>query len=65
MLVYHVAFSRERARAALGVVCKPRRLVVNRRRGGVIEVIRVPHDARDIERHLAKEHRTGPPLASG
>lgn len=59
VLVYHLAFSRDRARSPLGVVRYPRHLVVYRRSGRVIEVIRVLHDARDLKRHLAKEHRAG------
>jgi len=62
VLVYHVGLSRDRARSRspLGVVRKPRHLVVYRLRGRVIEVIRVLHDARDITRHLAMEHRADP-----
>ena len=57
VLVYHVGLSGERARSALGAVRKPRHLVVFRRDSDVIEVIRVLHDARDIERHLDETHR--------
>ena len=38
----------------LGVVRKPRHPLVYRRSGDVIEVLRVLHDARDIERRLAR-----------
>jgi toxin ParE1/3/4 len=49
---YHLFFSRDRARSDLGVVRKPRHFLVYRRRGAVIDVVRVLHDARDLERHL-------------
>ncbi len=50
---YHLFFSRDRVLAGLGVVRKPRHFLVYRRRGeGAIDVIRVLHDARDLERHL-------------
>jgi toxin ParE1/3/4 len=49
---YHLAFSRDRARNDLGVVNTPRHFLVYRRRGDVIDVVRVLHDARDLERHL-------------
>ena len=60
VLVYHLAFSRDRAGSTLGVVRRPRHFVVYRRSGRVIEVIRVLHDARHLKRHLAEEHRAGP-----
>lgn len=49
---YHLSFSRGRARGALGVVGKPRHFLVYRQRGSSVDVIRVLHDARDLERHL-------------
>lgn len=57
LMVYHLASSRERARSTLGLVRKPRHMVIYREIGGVIEVIRVVRDARDIERVIAKEQR--------
>ena len=55
---YHLRFSRERARAG-GVVKNPRHFLLYRRRDeGTIEVARILHDARDLERHLPEEYRT-------
>lgn len=54
---YHLFFSRDRARSDLGIVKKPRHFLVYRRRGeDVIDVVRVLHDARDLERHLPEEY---------
>ena len=50
---YHLFFSRGRVGSSAGIVRKPRHLVVYRRRGDtVIDVLRVLHDARELERHL-------------
>jgi len=50
---YHLLFSRDRARTSLGIVQEPRHFVVYRYRGErVIEILRLLHDARDLERHL-------------
>jgi toxin ParE1/3/4 len=50
---YHLLFSRDRVKGAVGSVKTSRHLVVYRRRGeSAIEVIRVLHDARDLARHL-------------
>jgi toxin ParE1/3/4 len=60
---YHLFFSRDRARGDLGVVKKPRHFLVYRRRGeAVIDVVRVLHDARDLERHLPEEYLRNPDL---
>ena len=62
---YHLFFSRERARGPSGIVQKPRHFLVYRRRGeNIIDVVRVLHDARDIERHLP-EHYLSDPERSG
>lgn len=53
---YHLFFSRDRARSDLGIVRKPRHLLIYRRRGETIEIVRVLHDARDVERHLPEEY---------
>ena len=54
---YHLFFSRDRARSELGMVKKPRHFLVYRRRGeDVIDVLRMPHDSRDLERHLPEEY---------
>ena len=56
VVVYHLRFSRDRARPILGgVVHQPRHLVVFRQQAGVIEILRVLHDARELERHLPEE----------
>lgn len=60
VFVYHLRFSRDRARSALGVVNHPRHFVIYRRRDRVIEILRVLHDARDLQRHLPEEHQAGP-----
>ena len=53
---YHLVFSRDRAAGDLGVVRKPRHFLVYRRRGeDVIDIVRVLHDARDLQRHLPEE----------
>lgn len=50
---HHLSLSRDRACGALGVVGKPRHFLVYRRRGEArIDVVRVLHDASDLERHL-------------
>lgn len=50
---YHLFFSRGRVGGAAVIVRKPRHLVVYRRRGDtVIDVLRVLHDARELERNL-------------
>lgn len=54
---YHLFFSRDRARSDLGLVRKPRHFLVYRLRGeAVINVVRVLHDVRDLERHLPEEY---------
>jgi len=57
VFVYHLRFSRQRARTPLGIVRHPRHFVVYRRRDHVIEVLRVLHDARDLAQHLPQEYR--------
>jgi toxin ParE1/3/4 len=55
---YHLFFSRDRARSDLGIVKNPRHFLVYRRRGeDVIDIVRVLHDARDLERHLPEDYR--------
>lgn len=52
---YHLRFSRGRARAS-GAVNNPRHFLIYRRSDeGIIEVARVLHDARDLERHLPED----------
>jgi toxin ParE1/3/4 len=53
---YHLFFSRERAKAGLGMVKTPRHFLIYRLRDeSVIDVVRVLHDARDLERHLPQQ----------
>ena len=54
---YHLSFSRERARTAIGIVRNPRHFVVYRRREGksVIDILRILHDGRGLQRHLHVE----------
>jgi toxin ParE1/3/4 len=52
---YHLYFSRGRARSGLGAVGKPRHFLVYRRREGVVDALRVLHDARALERRLPPE----------
>jgi toxin ParE1/3/4 len=52
---YHLFFSRDQARSELGIVRKPRHLIVYRSRGQTIEVIRILHDGRDLQRHIPQD----------
>lgn len=52
VLVYHLRHSRERARTRLGTVRNPRHFVIYRLRGQAVEILRLLHDAREIQRHL-------------
>ncbi len=49
---YHLRFSRDRAPTASGVVKHPRHMVVYRFSNGVINVLRILHDSRDLSRHV-------------
>jgi toxin ParE1/3/4 len=50
---YHLFFSRSRAKRSVVGVKNPRHILVYRRRGeAVVHVVRVLHDACDLERHL-------------
>lgn len=56
---HHLRLSRDRARTAVGIVNTPRHFVIYRRRDqATIEILRVLHDARDLERHLPPEYRS-------
>jgi toxin ParE1/3/4 len=58
---YHLFFSRDRARGDTGVIGTPRHFLIYRRRDeAVIDVVRVLHDARDMERNLPAEYRRSP-----
>jgi len=61
---YHLCFSRDRARSDLGIVKRPRHFLVYRRRGeDVIDIVRVLHEARDLERHVPGEGLRNPNLS--
>jgi toxin ParE1/3/4 len=56
MRTYHLSFSRQRARGQGSIIRKPRHFLVYRLRGDThIEIVRVLHDAMDLERHLPDE----------
>jgi toxin ParE1/3/4 len=57
-LAYHLRNSRDRARISLGIVHNPRHFVICRLRDGVIDVLRIIHDARALDQHL-RSSRTG------
>ena len=55
---YHLEFSRSRVSGSR--VKEPRHLLLYRRReDGVIEVARILHDGRDLQRHLPEDYRGG------
>ena len=55
---YHLEFSRSRVSGS--TVNEPRHFLLYRRReDGVIEVARILHDGRDLQRHLPEEYRRG------
>jgi toxin ParE1/3/4 len=60
VMVYHLCFSRDRARGPLGAVRHPRHFVIYRRQDHVIEILRVLHDARELRRHLPEQYRADP-----
>lgn len=61
--VYHLHFSRERARGGAGIVHNPRHFLLYRRgSGGFIEIARVLHDAFDLARHLPSDYSRGDPF---
>lgn len=51
--LYHIRFSKIRARIAHGIVKKPRHFLVYRQReSGEVEIARILHDGRDPSLHL-------------
>lgn len=50
--LYHLRFSRSRAAAAPGRVGRPRHYLVFRCEDGYLELLRVIHDSRDVQRHV-------------
>ena len=56
--IYHLEFSRSRVSGSR--VKEPRHFLLYRlREDGVIEVARILHDGRDVQRHLPEEYRRG------
>ena len=56
---YHLSFSRDRVSGQR--VTEPRHLLVYRRReDGVIEIVRILHDSRDIQLHLPEQEARPP-----
>jgi len=53
---YHLFFSRTRARSDLGAVRQPRHFLVYRSRETTIDVVRVLHDARELEQSLPADY---------
>jgi toxin ParE1/3/4 len=53
---YHLRFSRERARTDVGIVLRPRHLILYRfARADLVGVGRVLHDAMELRRHVPKD----------
>jgi toxin ParE1/3/4 len=46
---YHIRLSRDRARSALGIVRNPRHVLVYRFYENTVELLRVVHDAQDLD----------------
>jgi toxin ParE1/3/4 len=57
--IYHLEFSRRRV-SGQGVKAPRHFLLYRRREDGVVEVARILHDSRDLERHLPQEYRRPP-----
>jgi toxin ParE1/3/4 len=57
--IYHISLSRTRVTGSR--VKEPRHFLIYRHRGKVIEVARVLHDIRDLQRHLPPGYRRGEP----
>lgn len=56
---YHLSFSRRHARDASGIVHRPRHfLVFTLRNESTLDILRLLHDARDLERHLPEATST-------
>jgi len=52
---YHIKNSQQRARTADGVVGNPRHILIYRQlQPDIVRVVRVLHDAMDLERHLLR-----------
>ncbi len=46
---YHIRLSRDRARSTLGIVRNPRHVLVYRVHEELVELLRVVHDAQDLD----------------
>ena len=55
---YHLSFSKERARSALGIVRNPRHFLIYRLEGPVVQVFRILHDSMDLATHLPRSTET-------
>lgn len=53
--LYHLQFSRDRATTLTGVVKHPRHFIAYRITPHAVVILRVLHDARDLQRHLPPE----------
>lgn len=54
--IYHLSFSRERARRQGGIIRRPRHLLAFRLLGDThLEIVRVLHDAMELGQHLPDE----------
>jgi len=54
---YHLSFSRSRV-SGIGVKEPRHFLLYRRRQDGLIEVARILHDGRDLQRHLPEDYQT-------
>jgi toxin ParE1/3/4 len=55
---YHLRYSRDRVKRSHGQVRSPRHLLAYRIvESGMIEIVRVLHDAMDLDRHLPENYR--------
>ncbi|MCC6629988.1 MAG: type II toxin-antitoxin system RelE/ParE family toxin [Chloroflexi bacterium] len=62
---YHLISSRERGREMSGIIRQPRHVLVYRLRGATtLEILRVLHDAMDLDRHLPDDLPPGDDVES-
>jgi len=62
---YHLALSRERARDPSGIIGRPRHFLLYRVVGAThLEIVRVLHDAMDLDRHLPDDLPPGDDVES-
>jgi toxin ParE1/3/4 len=62
ILVYHLRLSRDRTKSSLGLVHNPRHFLIYRCREDrlMVDVARILHDARELQRHLPERYRSKP-----